>query len=141
MTDPLLESVVRANHELFMRTGDRVSRPLEEMGLTLATAQALWAIDPDRPPPSMKVLAGRLYCNAPNLSFVVNQLVDRGLVERGTDPADRRARVAVLTRRGREMRERVVDLLLRQSPFAECEAEELRQLAELLEQVLDRSAD
>ncbi|GAA2332921.1 MarR family winged helix-turn-helix transcriptional regulator [Streptomyces kunmingensis] len=141
MTDPLLESVVRANHELFMRTSDRVTRPLEELGLTLATAQALWAIDPDRPPPSMKVLAGRLYCNAPNLSFVVNQLVDRGLVERGTDPADRRARVAVLTGRGREIRKRAVDLLLRQSPFAECEPEELRHLAELLEQVLDRSAD
>ncbi|WAP60230.1 MarR family winged helix-turn-helix transcriptional regulator [Streptomyces sp. S465] len=139
MTNQSLESVVRANHELFMRTTDRLARPLEELGLTHATAQALWAIDPDEPAPSMKVLAGRLFCNAPNLSFVINQLVDRGLVERGADPADRRARVAVLTERGREVRERVVRLTLDQSPFAGCEPDELDRLAEILRQVLDRA--
>jgi DNA-binding MarR family transcriptional regulator len=137
MNDQPLESVVRANHELFMRTSDRLARPLEELGLTHATAQALWSIDPDGPAPSMKVLAGRLFCNAPNLNFVINQLIDRGLVERGTDPADRRVRVTVLTERGREVRERVVRLTLTRTPFADCDPEDLDRLAEILRRVLD----
>ncbi|NGO68910.1 MarR family winged helix-turn-helix transcriptional regulator [Streptomyces boncukensis] len=139
MTDQPLEAVVRANHELFMRTADRLALPLGELGLTHATAQALWAIDPDGPAPSMKVLAERLFCNAPNLNFVVNQLIDRGLVERGTDPADRRVRVAALTERGREVRERVVRLTLAQTPFADCDQEDLERLAGILRRVLDRS--
>ncbi|MFJ9210454.1 transcriptional regulator, MarR family [Streptomyces sp. L-9-10] len=139
MTNEALESVVRANHELFMRTADRLAKPLDELGLTAATAQALWLIDPDEPAPSMKVLAGRMHCNAPNLSFVVNQLIDHGLVERGADPADRRVRVAVLTERGREIRERVVRLTLDRTPFADCEPEDIARLAEILRQVLDRT--
>ncbi|MFJ1578440.1 MarR family winged helix-turn-helix transcriptional regulator [Streptomyces sp. NPDC088182] len=139
MTNEALESVVRANHELFMRTADRLAKPLDELGLTPATAQALWLIEPDEPAPSMKVLAGRMHCNAPNLSFVVNQLIDAGLVERGADPADRRVRVAVLTERGREMRERVVRLTLDRTPFADCEPEEIARLAEILRRVLDRT--
>ncbi|MGW2514152.1 MarR family winged helix-turn-helix transcriptional regulator [Streptomyces scopuliridis] len=139
MTNQALESVVRAHHELFMRTADRLAKPFDELGLTNATAQALWLIDPDEPAPSMKVLAGRMHCNAPNLSFVVNQLIDHGLVERGADPADRRVRVAVLTERGREIRERVVRLTLDQTPFADCEPEEIAHLAEILWRVLDRA--
>ncbi|MEV0263991.1 MarR family winged helix-turn-helix transcriptional regulator [Streptomyces sp. NPDC050617] len=137
MENQSLESVVRANHELFMRTSDRLAQPLDELGLTHATAQALWAIDPAEPAPSMKALAGRLFCNAPNLNFVVNQLIDRGLVERGTDPADRRVRVAVLTPKGREIRERVVELTLTQTPFAACPPEDLARLAEILQRTLD----
>ncbi|MEV0279088.1 MarR family transcriptional regulator [Streptomyces sp. NPDC050610] len=136
MENQSLESVVRANHELFMRTTDRLAQPLDELGLTHATAQALWCIEPNEPAPSMKALAGRLFCNAPNLNFVINQLIDRGLVERGTDPTDRRIRVAVLTPRGREVRERVVQLTLAQSPFATCDPEDLAQLAEILRRAL-----
>ena len=139
MNDQQLEAVVRANHELFLRTADRLARPLEELGLTHATAQALWAIDPDGPPPSMKTLAARLFCNAPNLNFVVNQLIGRGLVERGTDPADRRVRVAVLTEQGRQVRRRVVELTLTRTPFADCDAEDLERLAAILRRVSERA--
>lgn len=139
MTDELVELVVRASHEIVMLTGDRIAGVLDELRLTHATAQALWAIDPAGPAPAMKTLADRLFCNAPNLSFIVNQLVDRGYVERDVDPNDRRARVAVLTDQGRRARERVIRATLDQSPFASCEPEELKQLAKILQRVLSRT--
>jgi DNA-binding MarR family transcriptional regulator len=139
MRNEALEQVVRASHEVFMLTSARIATALEELRLTHATAQALWAIDPREPAPSMRVLAGRLFCNAPNLSFVVNQLADRGYVERAVDPGDRRSRVVVLTEQGQRIRERVIDVTLAETPFADCELEDLSRLAEIFQRILSRT--
>jgi DNA-binding MarR family transcriptional regulator len=96
----------------------------------------LWAVDPAEPPPSMKVLAERLYCNAPNLTFMTNQLVDRGLVERTVDPADRRSRVLVLTAKGRQVRDEVLRTVLEKTPLAALTDRELRQFTTLLNRAL-----
>ena len=136
MSQTELEAVVRANHELFMVTGHRVADVVARHRLTLQTAQALWVIDPEEAPPSMKVMSERLYCNAPNLSFVTNQLVERGLVERATDPHDRRSRVVVLTPEGRRVRTEVIAGTLERTPFAGLDADELRELARLLAKAL-----
>jgi DNA-binding MarR family transcriptional regulator len=133
MTRSVLEAVVVANHRLFMLTGDGIEAVLTEHGLTTVTAQALWMIDPDEAPPSMKEMAGRLFCNAPNLSFITNQLVDRGFVERSVDPDDRRSRVLTLTGDGRRVRATVIAAMLAVSPFARLSPEELLRLKELLE--------
>ncbi|NRQ37419.1 winged helix DNA-binding protein [Nonomuraea sp. NN258] len=140
MTNEALEQVVRANHELFMLTSDRIAQALGELRLTYATAQALWAIDPAQPAPSMRVLAERMFCNAPNLSFVVNQLTERGYVERVVDPGDRRSRVVVLTEQGRQARERVIGVTLAETPFADCDQQDLTRLAEILQRILSRTA-
>ncbi|WP_217166416.1 MarR family winged helix-turn-helix transcriptional regulator [Streptomyces sp. AC512_CC834] len=137
MTRSTLEAAVAANHELFLQTSDRVETVLAEHGLTQATAHALWAIDPTEAPPSMKQLAGRLYCNAPNLSFVMNQLTGRGLVERSADPADRRSRVVALTENGRRVRSAIIEATLALSPFARLSAEDLRELVNLLGKALE----
>ena len=136
MSQTDLETVVRANHELFMLTGARVTGLVAEYGLTPATAQALWVIDPEETPPSMKVMSERLYCNAPNLSFVTNQLVERGLVERATDPHDRRSRVVVLTPEGARVRAEIIEGTLARTPFAGADAADLRELANLLAKLL-----
>jgi DNA-binding MarR family transcriptional regulator len=133
MSRSVLEAVVVANHKVFMLTGDGLEAVLTEHGLTIATAQALWMIDPDEAPPSMKEMAGRLFCNAPNLSFITNQLVDRGFVERSVDPDDRRSRVLTLTGSGRRVRATVIAAMLAISPFARLSPEELLRLKELLE--------
>lgn len=140
MTRSALEVAVVANHEIFMRTSDRIEAVLAEHGLTQATAQALWAIDPAEAPPAMKELAGRLYCNAPNLSFVMNQLTRRGLVERSADPADRRSRVVALTEDGRRVRSAVIEATLALSPFARLDGDDLLTLVRLLGKVLDPTA-
>ncbi|CAM5239489.1 MarR family transcriptional regulator [Streptomyces xanthochromogenes] len=137
MTRDTLVAAVVANHEIFMRTSDRIGTVLAEHGLTPATAQALWSIDPAEAPPSMKELAGRLYCNAPNLSFVMNQLTGRGLVERSADPADRRSRVAALTEEGRRVRSALIEATLALSPLARLDADDLHKLVSLLGKALE----
>lgn len=135
MTTPDLAAVVAATHDIWMRTNDLLGESLAEHQMTPATFQALWLIDPDEPPPSMKVMAERLYCNAPNLTFISNQLVDRGLVERAVDPDDRRSRVLVLTGKGRQVRDELVSTVLEKTPLAALSASELAQLAALLGRV------
>ncbi|KOX25970.1 DNA-binding protein [Saccharothrix sp. NRRL B-16348] len=132
MATPELTAVVAAIHDIWMRTTDSIAEALAGHHLTPATFQALWAVDPAEPPPSMKVVAERLHCNAPNLTFITNQLVDRGLVERAVDPADRRSRVVVLTAKGRQVRAELVRTTLENTPLAALTDRELRQLATLL---------
>jgi len=132
MTTPELTAVVAATHDIWMRTNDLIGQALAGHQLTPATFQALWAIDPAEPPPSMKVMAERLYCNAPNLTFITDQLADRGLVERAVDPADRRSRVLVLTGKGRLVRDDLVATVLEKTPLAVLSGGELRQLMALL---------
>lgn len=138
MHDEELDRAVRLNHEIFMRTSDRVVEVLAEHGLTHATAQVLWALDPEQPPPSMKTLAEQLFCNASNLTFMAGQLTDRGLVERAVDPADRRSRVLVLTDDGARVRAAVMRATLDLSPFARLDRDQLATLLPLLEAALDR---
>jgi DNA-binding MarR family transcriptional regulator len=136
MTAPDLPAAVAATYDIWMRTVDLTGPVLAEHRLTAATFQALWAIDPAEPPPSMKVMAERLYCNASNLTFVTNQLIDRGLVERTVDPADRRSRVLVLTAKGRQVRDEVLRTTLENTPLATLTDRELRQLTTLLNRAL-----
>ncbi|MBM2620183.1 MarR family transcriptional regulator [Actinoplanes sp. LDG1-06] len=136
MTAPELTAAVTATYDIWMRTVDLTGPALAAHNLTQATFQALWVIDPDEPPPSMKVMAERLHCNAPNLTFMANQLVDRGLVERSVDPADRRSRVLVLTPKGRQVRAEVVEAALAGTPLAALSPSELRQLVALLNRAL-----
>ncbi len=136
MTASDLTAALAATYDIWMRTVDLTGPVLAEHRLTEATFQALWAVDPSEPPPSMKVLAERLYCNAPNLTFMTNQLVDRGLVERTVDPADRRSRVLVLTAKGRRVRDEVLRTFLEKTPLAALTDRELRQFTTLLNRAL-----
>lgn len=132
MGHTVLELAVVANQSVVMQTNDALTEVLGEHGLTHATAQALWAIVPEEEPPSMKTVAERLFCNAPNLTFVVNQLLDRGLVAKAVDPDDRRSRTIALTEDGKRVRRAVIDAALLASPLANLDEEELQSLVEML---------
>ena len=136
-----LPAVVAAIHLIWTRTNHLLSEALSEHGLTTATFQALWALDPDEPPPSMKVMAERIYCNAPNLSFITNQLAARGFVRRSVDPADRRSRVVVLTDDGRRVREGLVRAATERTPLGVLSGDELKQLLTLLGRALPNPFD
>ena len=127
-----LERAVRGVHEVFMVTSDRIVDVLAELGLTHATAQALWVIDPAGPPASMKVIAERLFCNAPNLTFVADQLVTKGLAQRLADPADRRSKALVLTKKGVRVRAEVMRETLASSPLANLDPDQLTVLLDVL---------
>lgn len=126
-------AAIRAIHEVFMRTEAAITAPLAELGLTTATAQALWALDPDEEPPSMKTVAARLHCNAPNLSFVADQLATRELVERVPDPRDRRSRALVLTAKGARVRSQVMSIVVEHSPLSALEPDDITTLLSILD--------
>ncbi|WP_411573112.1 MarR family winged helix-turn-helix transcriptional regulator [Streptomyces sp. WAC 01420] len=132
-----LLSVVRAVHEISMVTSTRLEPLLARLRLTQQTAQALWAIDPDRQAPPMRVVAQRLHCNASNVTFIAKQLEERGYVVRRRDPQDGRSSVLVLTPEGERVRREVVDEALALTPFAALSSAELAALADVLTRVAD----
>lgn len=133
-----LELVVISTHQIFMLTNERIENTLVAHGLTQTTAQALLSIDPDERPPSMTTMAERLFCNAPNLTFVASQLIKKGLIVRSVDPDDKRSRVLSLTDEGRRVRADVLRITLERSPFAALDAEKLAALATITGEMLSQ---
>ncbi len=58
---------------------------------------------------SLSTLAGHLSMTAPGALKLVNEMVERGYVERAEDPSDGRVKVLQLTARGREALRRARD--------------------------------
>jgi DNA-binding MarR family transcriptional regulator len=67
-------------------------------------------LDPDEAMP-MSALAERLFCDASNVTGLVDRLEARGLVERRTAEGDRRVKALTLTREGVELRDRVLAVM------------------------------
>lgn len=141
MSASTLEVAVVAVQSIVAQTDDLLGGVLAEHRLTGVTAQALWAVDPSEAPPSMKAMAERLFCNAPNLTFVVNQLVERGYVVRTVDPSDRRSRRVSLTDEGRRVRAAVIEAALATSPLARLDPKDLSQLVTILRAALPAPGD
>lgn len=139
MNADLVEIAVVAVQSVVAQTNDRLDATLGKHRLTQATAQALWAINPNEDTPSMKTMAQRLFCNAPNLTFVVDQLTERGLVERIVDPNDRRSRLVRLTDEGYCVRSEIVAAAVANSPLGRLGPTDLQQLTRVLTSALDAS--
>jgi len=77
-----------------------------EMDLTPAQAHALRCLDPDRPVP-MSTLADALWCDASNVTGIVDKLEARGLIARQAADHDRRIKQLVVTETGRRLRDRL----------------------------------
>jgi DNA-binding MarR family transcriptional regulator len=76
----------------FGQTSDR----LQELGLTPGHMKALLMLDPEEPRP-MGSLAQRFSCDASTMTWLVDRLEERGLVERRSLPKDRRVKTVALT--------------------------------------------
>jgi DNA-binding MarR family transcriptional regulator len=83
---------------------------LRELGLTPGHLKALALIHPDEPRP-MGVMADVMRCDASQMTWLVDRLEERELVERRTMPGDRRVRTIALTPRGVEVRRLILDKL------------------------------
>ena len=108
---------------------------LRELGLTPGHMKALSVLDPDESKP-MRAMARALACDASMVTWLVDRLEERGLVERRPSPADRRVKTLVLTPLGIRTRQRLAQALytppadLLQLDLASLEAlrDELRKL-------------
>ena len=85
----------------------------------------------------MSALADALYCDPSNITGIVDRLEGRELIERQSDPDDRRVTRIVITRKGARMRARVL-ARLHEPPAAldRLSKSEQRQLAQLLNKAL-----
>jgi MarR family transcriptional regulator, organic hydroperoxide resistance regulator len=78
-----------------------------EFDLTPAQGQALKVLDPERPIP-MSTLAEALFCDASNVTGIVDKLESRGLIARQGTDHDRRVKHLAVTDRGRRIREKLI---------------------------------
>jgi MarR family transcriptional regulator, organic hydroperoxide resistance regulator len=91
------------------REGNRLlAAELRPLGLTPSQAEVLRVLR-DHGPLTLSALGGLLVCETGNSpSRLVDRLVAQGLIQRDTDPKDRRYLTLSLTAEGRELSRRVV---------------------------------
>ncbi|WP_052847538.1 MarR family winged helix-turn-helix transcriptional regulator [Streptomyces avicenniae] len=133
-SDPVVDEVA----SLVTQISERLRLDFNDTaaGLDLPPAQAIVVARLDEPAP-MRRLAEWLSCDASNVTGIVDGLERRGLVERRTDPADRRVKMVALTDEGRRRR---VSLGRRYHAFTgglfDLPPEELGTLRDLLARVM-----
>ncbi|MFF4586069.1 MarR family winged helix-turn-helix transcriptional regulator [Streptomyces sp. NPDC001388] len=99
-------------------------------GLTMTQAKMLILL---RQPLPMRALAGRLGCDASNITGLVDRLEARGLVSRHADAGDRRIKNVVATEGGRQAVRLIrADMRATSAAFARLDEEGRRSLYELL---------
>jgi DNA-binding MarR family transcriptional regulator len=106
----------------------------EQVGLSFGKIRALRRIA--KRPMSMRELAALLVVDPPNLTPVVDDLEEAGLVERQPHPTDRRVKLVVATPAGAALARRANEILAR-PPAGLCELppEELDDLVRILTRV------
>jgi MarR family transcriptional regulator, organic hydroperoxide resistance regulator len=96
--------------EIGMTQRGKVATALGKLGLSFPQAHALRLLEPEKPMP-MSALADRLFCDASNVTGIVDRLEARGLVERGSAEGDRRVKALAITPAGVELREEVLAIM------------------------------
>jgi DNA-binding MarR family transcriptional regulator len=128
------EELVSLLMELFARTLDHQGTCLETLELTYAQAKLLWRLEPNDTP-SLKEAARRCGVDPSNLSGIVDQLTERGLVTSRPGTHDRRVRIVRLTGEGIRMRRRLLACLSQNPSIGSLSAAEQKQLLDILRNV------
>ncbi|TDD76136.1 MarR family transcriptional regulator [Actinomadura darangshiensis] len=107
MTEPAVQSAdvaARAWHNLRIllhERGDRRREVSDALGMSFFRVKALRYIAAADTPMPLRDLAGRMLTDRPYTTLLVDDLVGRGLVERTSNPADRRSKLVTVTAAGR----------------------------------------
>jgi MarR family transcriptional regulator, organic hydroperoxide resistance regulator len=115
--------------EFAKRIDDHLRSHLNGFNLTASQAVALRELGS---PLTMRELAGRMSCEASNVTFIVDRLEQNGLVERIPHPDDRRAKRVRLTPDGKSLRTKLMRQLTKDSPLDPLSVEDRQQLQGLL---------
>ncbi len=132
----LAADVVRRMAHVTAALRHRQGSAFAELGLTPAAARALRELDPDHPLPA-RDLAGQLGCDRSNVTVLVDKLEQAGLVERRTEPTDRRQKTLLVTEEGRVVRARVIEVMSDSRLLSGLTDEELAALRDLVWKVSD----
>ncbi|GAA1214959.1 MarR family winged helix-turn-helix transcriptional regulator [Prauserella alba] len=120
-------------NELSRQISEHVRERAAKLELTAAQATALREMTG---PMTLSELAERMSCEPSNATYVIDRLQKQGLIERRPHPTDRRAKQLVLTAEGIALRERLIELLVEESPLAGLTREQQNVLHELLDQAV-----
>jgi DNA-binding MarR family transcriptional regulator len=136
-TDPAVEAwallwrLMQANKPRFMALA-------QELGLAPMQLHALRLIEPGVEVP-MSSLAGKLFCDASNVTGIVDRLEARGLIVRRPAEHDRRVKLLVLTGAGERMRSIVERQMTVPPPeIAALPVEHKRALRDALREAMER---
>ena len=128
------EELVARLMELFARTLDHQGSCLETLELTYLQAKLVWRLQAGDTL-SLKEAARRSGVDPSNLSSVVDQLTDRGLMTSRPAQHDKRVRIVRLTAEGVRMRKKLLACLTKNPAIAAMPAGKRRQLLEILRDV------
>lgn len=126
-TEALAGDAWRALLDYFVSKRDRHIGLATEFGLTVGSMKTLLALDSDEAK-SMRALAEDWKCDASNVTWLVDRLEERNLVERRTSPTDRRVKTVMLTPAGEALKVQLLARMyqppdeLRSLPAADLEA-------------------
>ena len=134
-TEALAGAAWRALLEYFVANRDRFASLAAEFGLTVASLKTLMSLDPDEPR-SMRALADEWKCDASNVTWLVDRLEERQLVERRMLASDRRVKTVALTPAGVRLKGEVTERM-HQPPeeFLALSAEDLDDLLRVMEKL------
>ncbi|MBC7462077.1 MAG: winged helix DNA-binding protein [Thermoleophilia bacterium] len=133
LDDELQVAVLDRVYMLLQRTRLWTIPVLHSFDLTEPTSQVLWALRPERPAPSMRELAGWLSIDPSSVTFLVDRLERKGLVERRVNENDRRGKRVHISAAGLELRREMIAALGGRNPMNRLNARETRQLLRLLD--------
>lgn len=108
--DPATEAWSLAVGIFFSERPPRLPAVAAELDLSPMGLKLLYSLEPGTEP-AMSALAETLFCDASNVTGIVDRLEARGLIERRDDPKDRRVKLIALTSEGVRIRERVRERL------------------------------
>jgi DNA-binding MarR family transcriptional regulator len=128
------EELVSRLMELFARTLDHQGTCLETLELTYAQAKLIWRLEAGDTP-SLKEAAKRCGVDPSNLSGVVDQLTDRGLMASRPAAHDKRVRIVRLTGEGVRMRRRLVACLSKNPSIGSLSSAQQQKLLDILREV------
>ncbi|WP_197704590.1 MarR family winged helix-turn-helix transcriptional regulator [Jatrophihabitans sp. GAS493] len=119
---------------LVLDGNDARARVAEELGMSFGRAKALRRLA--HQPARLRDLAVALAIDAPYTTVIVDDLEQRGLVERRVDPADRRCRLVSVTPAGAQLAARADEILSTPPPaLRSLPATELAELARILSRI------
>jgi DNA-binding MarR family transcriptional regulator len=108
--DPATEAWSLLLGILFDERPPRIPSIAAEFDVSPMGLKMLQALEPGIELP-MSAVAERLFCDASNVTGMVDRLEARGLLERRDSPRDRRVKLIALTDEGAVVRERVLERL------------------------------
>jgi DNA-binding MarR family transcriptional regulator len=137
-SDDAATSAWKSMRSLVLDLHDRRGAVSETIGMSYLRAKALRQLTSG--PLPMRELAAALSIDAPYTTVIVDDLEQRGLVERQVHPADRRSKLVRITTAGRAVARKADKVQSAPpAPLRDLDTEELATLQRLLARLVDES--